>query len=112
MISEATKTQDSYQAAFQALQADRTDSTANAWLARLRAAAMDRFESLGFPTVSEEEWKYTNVAPIARGGFSPKAASGKLLGAGDIASFSYPETESSKLVFINGAYDRELSSLT
>ncbi|HXD30268.1 MAG TPA: Fe-S cluster assembly protein SufD [Pyrinomonadaceae bacterium] len=112
MISEATKTQDSYQAAFQALQANEAVSPANAWLTRLRAAAMDRFESLGFPAVSEEEWKYTNVAPIARGGFSPNVVSSKSLGAGDIASFAYPETETSKLVFINGAYDTELSSLT
>lgn len=109
MISEATKTQDSYQAAFQALQSKDVDSS---WLSRLRAAAMERFELLGFPTVADEEWKYTNVAAIARAGFSPNIEGTHAVGEGDLASFSYPECETSRLVFVNGAYDAELSSLT
>ena len=62
MISEATKTQDSYQAAFRALQAGDSHLQKASWLRRLRASAMERFEELGFPTVADEEWKYTNVA--------------------------------------------------
>ena len=27
---------------------------------------MDRFEQLGFPSVSAEEWKYTNLAALAK----------------------------------------------
>jgi Fe-S cluster assembly protein SufD len=109
MISEATKSQDSYQAAFKALQSNLADSS---WLSRLRAAAMDCFELVGFPRVTDEEWKYTNVTAIARGGFSPSVADAPSIGAGDIASFLYPETETSRLVFVNGAYDAALSSLT
>jgi Fe-S cluster assembly protein SufD len=34
-------------------------------LKRLRTDAFNRFTSVGFPAVKTEDWKYTNVAPIA-----------------------------------------------
>ena len=34
--------------------------------AELREAAFQRFAELGFPTTHDEEWRFTNVAPIAR----------------------------------------------
>ena len=36
------------------------------WLQQLREAAFQRFAELGFPTTHDEEWRFTNVAPIAR----------------------------------------------
>jgi Fe-S cluster assembly protein SufD len=41
-------------------------STDPGWLVDLRASAMARFVELGFPSTRLEEWRYTNVAPIAR----------------------------------------------
>jgi Fe-S cluster assembly protein SufD len=35
------------------------------WLRKLRTEAMGRFSALGFPTTHDEDWKYTNVSPIA-----------------------------------------------
>jgi len=35
----------------------------------LREAALRRFNELGFPTTRDEEWRFTNVAPIARSNF-------------------------------------------
>lgn len=32
----------------------------------LREEAADRFRTLGYPTTRQEDWKYTNVAPIAK----------------------------------------------
>src|SRR5690242_14592994 len=32
----------------------------------LRRAARDRFAALGFPTLKDEEWRFTNVAPLTR----------------------------------------------
>jgi Fe-S cluster assembly protein SufD len=37
-----------------------------AWTQPLRKAAIMRFAERGFPTTHDVEWKYTNVAPIAR----------------------------------------------
>ena len=41
------------------------------WAHDLRKAAMSRFQSLGFPTArrGNEEWKYTDVGPIAKASF-------------------------------------------
>jgi len=43
------------------------------WLQQLREAAFQRFAELGFPTTHEEDWRFTNVAPIARATFVPRA---------------------------------------
>ena len=37
-----------------------------AWLAEAREASFNRFLDRGFPTVRDEEWRFTNVAPIAQ----------------------------------------------
>jgi len=42
-----------------------------AWIRNLRERAMARFNELGFPTSRNEEWKYTDVAPIASTVFQP-----------------------------------------
>lgn len=34
------------------------------WLARIRQAAIDRFAELGFPTLAEEEWRFTPLQPL------------------------------------------------
>jgi len=42
---------------------------AEPWLQEIRDAAFQRFSELGFPTTRNEEWRFTNVAPIARTNF-------------------------------------------
>jgi len=42
---------------------------AEPWLEKLRENAFARFAEQGFPTTRDEEWRFTNVAPIARTGF-------------------------------------------
>src|SRR5688572_30283738 len=41
------------------------------WLFPLRKAGIARFSELGFPTPQHEDWRFTNVAPIARLPFNP-----------------------------------------
>jgi Fe-S cluster assembly protein SufD len=43
-------------------------------LRQLREAAFARFAELGFPTTHDEDWRFTNVAPIARTAFRVAAA--------------------------------------
>src|SRR5947209_12134942 len=63
------------------------------WLKELRDRAFARFAELGFPTTHDEEWRFTNVAPIARTNFTParKGAVEPKLARGPI-----------QLVFANG----------
>ena len=40
-------------------------SGAPEWLREIREGAIARFAELGFPTMKQEEWRFTSVAPIA-----------------------------------------------
>jgi len=41
------------------------------WLQQLRAQALKKFSAQGFPSLREEEWRYTNVSAIEKKLFSP-----------------------------------------
>jgi Fe-S cluster assembly protein SufD len=51
------------------------------WMQALRERAFQRFAELGFPTTHDEEWRFTNVAPIARAHFANAPATAKLTDA-------------------------------
>jgi Fe-S cluster assembly protein SufD len=53
-----------YVAAFEAF-ARNGASGAPEWLREIREGAIARFAELGFPTMKQEEWRFTSVAPIA-----------------------------------------------
>src|SRR5258705_13830315 len=113
MVTELAEAKNKYQSAFRALQ--QQNPTVK-WVEILRESAMDRFELLGIPSVKEEEWKYTNLASLAKANFQPTSAQrpaaieNEL--ANSLAGFSYPETRGTHLVLVNGVLRRELSSMT
>ena len=74
----------------------------------LREEAFAIFSEQGFPTQKNEDWKYTNVAPIARESFVVRTgpdASVEVAAAG-----KYPESARSRIVFLDGAFDKNLST--
>jgi Fe-S cluster assembly protein SufD len=78
------------------------------WLQALRGAAEERFAAGGFPSPREEEWKYTNVAPIEKKLFKPAdAAEAAGTDAAAIERFRLPDAWS--LVFVDGAFAAGLS---
>jgi Fe-S cluster assembly protein SufD len=79
------------------------------WLAALRARAMDRFQALGFPTTRDEDWHYTSVAPIAEGAFRPAPPPAAPLDPDILAAVLLGGDAWSRLVFVNGRFDRGLS---
>ena len=45
---------------------DRFESALQpSWLLPLRKAGIAGFAKLGFPTLQDEDWRFTNVAPLA-----------------------------------------------
>lgn len=110
MVIELAAQKNSFREAFQVLQ-ERQTFDSPPWLGRLRENALEQFEEVGFPTTKDEEWKYTNVAPIARTGFTPLLAEETSVAA-DFADFGIPETRESQLVFVNGRLRADLSSLS
>ncbi|MGZ3331745.1 MAG: Fe-S cluster assembly protein SufD [Gemmatimonadaceae bacterium] len=82
---------------------------APAWLETLRTQGMARFQTLGFPTTKNEDWHFTSVAPIAERTFRP-AAAGAAIEKADIDRFNFGESDWHTLVFVNGAFSKDLSS--
>jgi Fe-S cluster assembly protein SufD len=48
------------------------------FLERIREDAKQRFSELGYPTTHDEDWRFTNVAPISRTTFVPAGGTGIL----------------------------------
>jgi Fe-S cluster assembly protein SufD len=82
------------------------------WLAPVRKAGLASFADQGFPKLSDEDWRFTNVAPIAKLNFqlakevSVNGAETKLIDESAFAKLS-----GHRLVFVNGFFCAKLSSL-
>lgn len=112
VMAQAIKEENEYAAAWRALQDSEVGRNLPAWFARVRANAAARFAQIGFPTVDAEDWKYTNVAPLARGVFAPQPDEAVAnLSTAALAPFIYDEARQSRLVFVNGIYQPQLSAL-
>lgn len=79
------------------------------FLRGVRERAMDRFAEAGFPDTHKEDWRFTNVAPIARGNFRIAASPG-VLTAAQLAAHVMKGT-GVRLVFVDGSFSESLSSL-
>ena len=83
-----------------------------AWLLPLRQAGLARFARLGFPTLQDEDWRFTNVAPIARLPFRPVFEPTTEAAAKDALEKSvFKELPGARLVFVNGHFDANLSAV-
>ncbi|HVF68707.1 MAG TPA: Fe-S cluster assembly protein SufD, partial [Pyrinomonadaceae bacterium] len=108
-MSQAIKEESAYGGAFGEFAA-RAREGEPAWVARLREGAFARFEELGFPTTDDEEWKYTNVSAVARAEFRPAEGPARLQREA-VEPLVSAEARRSRLVFVDGIFSRELSSL-
>src|SRR5512137_2038626 len=98
----AMKETDQYLETFERFEAQARQPT---WIFPLRNAGIARFAELGFPTLQQEDWRFTNVAPIAKLPFKPAfqvSPDGPPREA--IAAFTFGRLAVSRLVFVNGHY--------
>ncbi|NUN68749.1 MAG: Fe-S cluster assembly protein SufD [Bacteroidetes bacterium] len=80
------------------------------WVNDVRTAALSVFTGKGFPTTKQEDWKYTNVTPIARAPFR-YSASAPAVPAELVTSLLIGDTEQHLIVFVNGHFSAEHSRL-
>ena len=107
-MTQLQEQQDSYLTHFERFERGESSGSAS-WLMPIRKAALARFSELGFPTTKNEEWKYTNVAPIARANFDPAGEPSDLPAR---SALSRHEVGSGVLVtLINGRFAPQLSSI-
>ena len=89
-----------------------TAATQPKWLAPMRKAGIAGFAELGFPKLSDEDWRFTNVTPIAKLNFqlakevSVNGAESKLIDDSAFAKLS-----GHRLVFVNGFFCAKLSNI-
>jgi Fe-S cluster assembly protein SufD len=79
------------------------------WLDRLRQSAIDRFDSVGFPSSTDEAWRHTNINPITRTAF--QHAEREELAGDHISDFSFGTDAAAELVFVNGHFAPGLSRI-
>ena len=78
------------------------------WLRELRESAFARFCEVGFPTTHDEDWRFTNVSAIAKTPF--ELARDAKVSKREVEQFGIAGP-GCHLVFVNGRFDRELSSI-
>jgi len=79
------------------------------WLRTLRRTAIETFSSLGFPGPRDEEWRFTNVGPIAETRFVAANDGVSRLTPQWLGAFGVGDIGPVQLVVVNGRYARELS---
>lgn len=81
------------------------------WLLPIRKAGMARFGELGLPTLKDEDWRFTNIAPIAKLPFKPAFDATDGVTAAALKDFAFAGLPGARLVFVNGHFAAALSSV-
>lgn len=81
------------------------------WVKSLREDGIAEFSELGFPTTRDEDWRFTNVTPIARAAFEISKNGYSEPSADDLAGFMFEGKTAGTLVFVNGNYAPGLSNI-
>ena len=110
MAKTAPDTRDWYRTSFEGFEKSLNGDGARAQ--SLRRQALDRFVESGFPTHREESWRHTNPAFLAGTEFhavlEPSSTS---VSAADLGDYSLADLGAVELVFVDGHFAPELSSL-
>ena len=84
-------------------------ATAPEWLANLRTTGVSHFTELGFPTLKQEEWVFTNVKPIQELPFLPATRPDGT--APDLSQYLFAGLTGPRLVFVDGHLSHTLSQI-
>jgi len=93
-------------------QANRLPGADLPWLAELRAAAMARFTTTGFPTTRDEQYHYTTLTPVERVAFEPAGEQCIGLDIDDLTPYLLAPDGEARLVFVNGRLAPSLCDLS
>lgn len=84
----------------------------NSELFKVRKSAFEYFESIGFPTLKNEYWKYTNLAFLNKLNLKLSQSEIKEIPKSAIEENSYDNSEANLAVVINGKFSEEYSKIT
>lgn len=110
-VSENTNIRDWYYSNFRTFESGLNGQSESDFH-KIRKHAIEQFKELGFPTLDNEDWKYTNIAPILKFNFIPaQLLPGVELTRKDIEKYLIKDLNASVLVFINGHLRKDLSGM-
>jgi Fe-S cluster assembly protein SufD len=81
------------------------------WLQRLRRSALGTFDSLGLPDSRQEDWRETDISPIAGSSFDGSAAELDSWDMEKLDALPLADIGCDRLVFIDGRYAAHLSAM-
>jgi Fe-S cluster assembly protein SufD len=81
------------------------------WFSEQRQSALKLFIESGFPSSRQENWKYTDVRPIAKKSFSNLGSTTTSIAKEELTNVRFQNLDCYELVFINGVYSKENSRL-
>ncbi len=79
------------------------------WVTDLRRDAILGFGKLGFPTLHDEEWRFTNLEALRRGSFSITENGISEVSKKTVDSYGFSGLDCLRLVFVNGRFASSLS---
>lgn len=78
----------------------------------IREQSAKKVKNTAFPTRKDEDWRFTDLKPITRGeSFVPAESEEPQYDKEELEQYFIPESKNTRLVFINGSYSEELSSV-
>ena len=81
------------------------------WVYPLRKSAMAHFAEIGFPTTRQEEWRFTDVSPLAEVAFEPAEPPRDPPSRQELEEAGCLPPGSPSIVFVDGHFCRDLSSI-
>lgn len=110
-MTQTADATDRYLRDFDAVREQRADEPL--WLRDLRREGFDCFQRMGWPIGEkrDEMWKYTDVRSVARTEFRILDAPGTMLPERDIAALVPFDEGMSRLVFVDGHYTSDASTV-
>src|ERR1700726_4769915 len=108
-VGTATQALKHYAESFSGLEQSRA-SRELSWLRQLRQDGFARFGEVGFPTMRDEDWRFTNIAAIAQTPFRLARNHRALPTEKQIERYR-TDGARCQLVFVDGHFASELSSI-
>ncbi len=96
---------------FHRLVDESSRNKASGWDDPIRKQAISSLTQKGFPTLEDEDWRYTSIEPILRTPFEPARYELNGLSAQILAHPTVEQAKGHRIVVVNGFYSKELSSL-
>ena len=90
----------------------KLNGESKSYLHQMRKEAVSELQKESFPTLRNEEWKYTDIAPILSDNFIPAVNSSlPALNKNEIDKYLFDGFEYHLVAFVNGIFSEELSNV-